>query len=179
MQKKDHNLTAKIQIPDKEYQDKADIYQALDNTYDNIMASMGDKGFVKDIDAGEINENDLSRDAEINNDTIAKNLYKDSSELKTENTPSEEDSFSNNTIIHNIIKEDQNDPDTAVPCPRILGGQVYTSNRPSGMARSTMLGLTFNTTPEQTSTASKTSLISTTRLKEFCEEINELRNVLT
>ena len=61
----------------------------------------------------------------VEEDTIVKNLYKDLSELNIE-----------------IILEEDDIPTTAVPCPPILGGPVYTTNLPSGMVRNTSLSPT-------------------------------------
>ena len=65
---------------------------------------------------------DLLGEDEIDDDTIVKNLYRDLSELNIKDAFSKEDNSLNETIIHNIKQEDQDDPETAVQCPPILGG---------------------------------------------------------
>ena len=110
-------------------------------------------------------DQDIHLETDDNNgDKIVKSLYKELLELKIESTSSEEEDSLMDTVIHNIKEEDQDDPATAVPCPPILGGQVYTSNHPSGMGRSTLLGPTNQTTLEPSSTVSPASAISPTSL---------------
>lgn len=116
-------------------------------------------------------QDDLSNYEDIIDDTIVKNLYKDFSELNIKDTSNKEDNSSSDTVIHNIKQEDQDNPDPAVPCPPILGGLVYTSNCPSGMVRSTLLGLTNKTKPIPTSTVSTISLSSTTRQEGYSSNV--------
>ena len=78
---------------------------------------------------------DLTEDQNIhletdnrNSDKISKSRYKVLSELDIQNISSEEEDSSVDTVINNIKEEDQDDLATVVPCPPILGGQVYKSN---------------------------------------------------
>ena len=105
-------------------------------------------------------DNDFSKEPEENNDKIVEKLYEDLSNLTLED--SKEDSPS----------EKEDDPVAAAKCPPILGGQVSSKSRPSGMARNMTLGLT-NKTSSITTTTILTPSSSTTTSTPSTQIIHE------
>ena len=85
-----------------------------------------------------------------NNDNIVNKLYKDLANLTLEERKEE-----------SLMEKKEEDPVAAAKCTPILGGQVSTQSRPSGMARNMTLGLTTTTSTGSTTTSTPPSTRST------------------
>ena len=98
-------------------------------------------------------DDDFGKEPEENNDKIVKKLYEDLANLTIED--SNEDSS---------IKKTEDDPVAAAKCPPILGGQVSSQSRPSGMARHMKVGSTNKTSSTTTTSSSTTTSTPATKI---------------